>query len=264
MAFRHTGSILLTIVTLFTLLSICSAKTFVDFNNNDVIDFGDVINVAHMIVGKTKPESSADFNGNGRVDIGDLARFVYYIHGKTHKLTSKLKLDYNIKYIVYVKNVVDGDTIDVILPNGTEERVRLLGIDTPETKVDRNKPYEYDDITDLECLTNWGIKAKEFAKKLLEKRYVYIEFDPIAGFRGYYGRLLAYVYLENRTDFNKMLVEMGYARVYTEGDCLKENEYLQSQNIAIDNNLGLWTCRQGLTPSSVVIWFVHYDADVST
>jgi len=158
------------------------------------------------------------------------------------------KLQYGVKYKVKVVYVVDGDTIDVILPDGTEERVRMLGVDTPETTASKNKAYEYDDITDLECLEYWGLEAKDFAKSKLEGKYAYIEFDPIAGMRGYYGRLLAYVYYDS-TDFTAELVKKGYARVYEEGKCQKESEYLSYQSTAMEENLGLWSCRVEATPT---------------
>ncbi len=57
-----------------------------DFNYNGYVDIGDVVYVAHMVIGKIKPDSSADFNGNGRVDIGDLAKIAYYVIGKISEL----------------------------------------------------------------------------------------------------------------------------------------------------------------------------------
>jgi len=121
------------------------------------------------------------------------------------------------------------------------ERVRMLGIDSPETVAYRNKPYEYDGITNLTCLEYWGLRAKDFVKSKIEGRYVYIEFDRIAGLRGYYGRLLAYVYL-NGSDFTAELVKLGYARVYEEGDFSKESEYTKYQDQAIQKKSGLWSC----------------------
>jgi len=168
---------------------------------------------------------------------------------------------------VKVIRVIDGDTIEVMFLNGSIERVRMLGIDTPETTASRNKPNEYDSITDLECLASWGLKAKQYVKTRLEGTYVYIEFDSMAGKRGYYKRLLAYVYYDN-TDFTAELIKRGYARVYTEGDFEKEFEYVSYQNLAIKNNVGLWgACKSTYTStgasvssSTVVIWKVHYDA----
>lgn len=174
---------------------------------------------------------------------------------------------FGVKYKVKVIEVIDGDTIDVILPDGTRDRVRMLCIDTPETSAERNKPYEYDDITDLECLEYWGKQAKNFAYNSLQGKEVQIEFDDTAGLRGYYGRLLAYVYI-NGTDFTAELVKKGYARVYEEGECRKENEYLQYQKDAMSENRGLWSCRYAVTTTAPVattstavkIKTIHYDA----
>ena len=112
------------------------------------------------------------------------------------------ELQFGIKYKVKVLKIIDGDTIDVLMPDGSVERVRMLGVDTPEKDPEDNKPYEYDSITNLTYLAEWGIKAKEFAKSMLEGKYVYIEFDEKAGFRGYYGRLL-YGLLELHSGFSE-------------------------------------------------------------
>jgi len=77
-----------------------------------------------------------------------------------------------------VVHVVDGDTLDVDLA-GTVERVRLIGIDTPET-VKPNTP--------VEC---FGRDASAYAKYLLDGQAVYIEDDPSQDSRDRYGRLLA-------------------------------------------------------------------------
>jgi micrococcal nuclease len=156
---------------------------------------------------------------------------------------------FGVKYKVKVIDVIDGDTIDVILPNGSIDRIRMLCVDTPETSAERNKPYEYDDITDLECLEYWGKQAKTFATNTLEGKEVYIEFDDTAGLRGYYGRLLAYIYI-NGTDFTAELVKKGYARVYEEGECRKEAKYLQYQQQAMQSSVGLWSCRYATTATT--------------
>lgn len=173
-----------------------------------------------------------------------------------------LELDYGVKYRVEVVDVVDGDTIDIILPNGSVETVRMLGVDTPETSASKNKENEYDAITNLDCLVKWGGKAKEYVASTGDK-HVYIEFDSTVGMRGYYGRLLAYVYFENETDLTAELVKRGYARVYTEGKCSKESEYAGYQENAINENRGLWSCREATTPtistSNVIVWEVHED-----
>ena len=167
--------------------------------------------------------------------------------------------EYGIKYEVHVTDVLDGDTFDAIFPDGDVERVRILGVDTPEKSASDNKPNEYDGITDLECLAYWGMKAKYFAEEWIEGKDVYIEFDSIAGFKGYYERWLCYVYLENGTDFNAELVKRGYARVYEEGECSKEEYYLSLQQQAMENRTGLWSCMAG--GEGVAIASVHYDAE---
>lgn len=98
-----------------------------------------------------------------------------------------------------VEGVVDGDTIDVTI-DGADERIRLLGIDTPETKVPERPP---------EC---FGPEAAARTTSLLPAgTVVRLERDIVA--RDDYGRLLAYVY-RARDDLliNEALVREGYAR----------------------------------------------------
>jgi micrococcal nuclease len=83
-----------------------------------------------------------------------------------------------------VTRVVDGDTISVELPDGSDEYVRYIGIDTPETV----KPG-----TPVQC---GGPKAHTVNERLVGGRTVTLRFD--AERRDVYGRLLAYVYLPGR------------------------------------------------------------------
>ena len=145
----------------------------------------------------------------------------------------------------------------------------MLGVDTPEKSAEDNKPYEYDSITDLNYLAEWGVKAAQFTESKLEGKEVYIEFDELAGMREYYGRLLAYVYLEDGTDFTAELVKQGYARVYVEGEFKKENYYMQLEEEARREGRGLWSILTATitstvataTPTvSVKITYLHYDA----
>lgn len=141
-----------------------------------------------------------------------------------------------------VVRVIDGDTI-VVSIDGKLEKVRLVGIDCPEIEARRNKPFEYDAITNMTYLAEWGLKAKEFTERYLDHKTIELEFDEIAGLRDRYGRLLAYVYV-NRTDFNALLIEKGLARVYVEGKFRKKSEYLKLEEIAKSKGFGLWKLGQ--------------------
>lgn len=140
-----------------------------------------------------------------------------------------------------VTRVIDGDTIDVLLETGTKERIRLMGVDTPET-FEPNKRDEYGNITDLDCLDAWGDKATDFTIRHLRiGTSVVLEFDTVQR-KDVYERLLAYVHLPGDDDFNKQLVENGLARVYEEGDSTREMDYLHSQLLAVEAGVGLWEC----------------------
>ena len=100
-----------------------------------------------------------------------------------------------------VVNVVDGDTIDIDIPDESYEhtRIRLWGIDTPETK-NPNVGVMY-----------FGPEAAEFARKLVLGKPVTVYLDEGNNTRGKYGRLLAYVKLPNDGFLNEVLLTEGYA-----------------------------------------------------
>ena len=126
-----------------------------------------------------------------------------------------------------VVRVVDGDTI-VINYNGKEEKVRLIGVDTPES-VHPNK----------EKNNEYGTLASKYTKSKLEKKSVSLEFDVQE--RDKYGRLLAYVYLDGKM-YNKTLLEDGYAQVATYPPNVKYvDDFLKIEKKAKENNAGLWS-----------------------
>lgn len=159
---------------------------------------------------------------------------------------------------VQVTRVIDGDTIEVQSTSGNRDTVRLLGVDTPET-FRANKPNEYSGVMDTVCLDRWGIAAKSFALENLQGRTVALYLDLEAGGNQNaeggltfdriftFGRLLAFVEVEGQ-DFSAELVRRGLARVCTEGQSSREEEYIRLQQQAQENNAGLWSCRQG-TPN---------------
>jgi len=124
--------------------------------------------------------------------------------------------------------VTDGDTIGVKI-DGVEERVRLIGIDTPETK----KPN-----TPVQC---FGPEATAFTESLLPKgTELHVERDVEA--RDVYGRLLAYIYRSADGLFvNMEIIGQGYARPLTiPPNVAHANEFVLAARTAERTNVGLW------------------------
>lgn len=163
---------------------------------------------------------------------------------------------------VTVTNVVDGDTLDVQYENGTTDTVRLLGVDTPET-YGENTPDEWEGVPDTQagkdCLRSEGEDAKAFMKNNLEGKQITLKFDSESDHRGYYGRLLAYVYYGGE-DYNYKLIESGQARVY-DSTFSKSSSYYSAESSAQNTERNAWTCRNvGSGGASVSISQIHEDA----
>jgi len=132
--------------------------------------------------------------------------------------------------IFKVANVVDGDTIDIDVPDAESDhtRIRLLGIDTPESKSPKVG------------VMYFGPEAAEFARKLLLGKDVRIYLDEGTRTRGYYGRVLAYVQLPDKTFFNEMLIQEGYAYADLRFRHSHYNRYKQLDSAARGQKKGLW------------------------
>jgi micrococcal nuclease len=147
---------------------------------------------------------------------------------------------------VEVVDVVDGDTIKVVFPNGSRETARLLGVDTPEIHGE-NSPGEFEGVPDSEagaaCLDRWAERASKYAKNRLLGETVTISFDENEPRRGYYGRLLVYVH-DDEGEFNYGLVTRGLARVY-DSDFQYKERYYAAETAAMNDGVGLWACREG-------------------
>jgi micrococcal nuclease len=121
---------------------------------------------------------------------------------------------YRIKAL---EKVVDGDTIDVAIDLGfdvcTSQRVRLLGIDTPESRTSdkEEKPFG---LLSKKKLKEWCLKAVASEKDDIEMEIRCPEADS----RGKFGRVLAEVWVredETWTNVNKWMCDNGYAVPYT-------------------------------------------------
>lgn len=132
-----------------------------------------------------------------------------------------------------VVDVVDGDTIKVLL-DGREERVRYIGMDTPETK-NPARPVEW-----------MGKEASAKNEELVGGKTVLLEKDISE--TDQYSRLLRYVYVGDLM-VNAELVRLGYAHAYTTPPDVKyQNLFLRLQREAREAGRGLW----GPQPTPVV------------
>lgn len=125
---------------------------------------------------------------------------------------------------VTVKSITDGDTFKTT--NG--EKIRLLGINTPETRKDTKQAQPF------------GNKAKQALKKIIAGKQVRLSFDKEKKDR--YGRTLAHIYTRNGLWVNAELVRLGLAHVYTFAPNTKlANRLTAIEQQAIRSNLGIWS-----------------------
>lgn len=121
----------------------------------------------------------------------------------------------------------DGDTI-VVDMNGTNETIRFIGVDTPET---------HDPRKAVQC---YGNAASEFTINLIGNSPVRLEADPLNTNRDRYNRLLRYVYLPDGTLVNAELIKQGYGFAYLGFPFSKQDDFRQYQQDAMVANAGLW------------------------
>lgn len=127
--------------------------------------------------------------------------------------------EYRVKEVL---KVVDGDTIDVVIDLGFDisftSRVRLAGIDTPESRT-----------TDL-LEKKLGLEVKEFIKQSIKSaKDIVIKTEKVDSTEKY-GRILGWVYLDGNADsLNKQMVILGYAWDYDGGTKQKDFEILKKK-----------------------------------
>jgi micrococcal nuclease len=141
---------------------------------------------------------------------------------------------------VIVKRVVDGDTLKIVYQK-QEESVRLIGIDTPESK--KNKKARKDagrSGRDIEVITAMGKEAAKYMRTIAkEGDRATIEFDVQK--RDKYKRLLGYVYLENGRMLNEEIVKAGYASPMTIPPNVKyQDKFLKAYSEARGAKRGLF------------------------
>jgi micrococcal nuclease len=140
-----------------------------------------------------------------------------------------------------VVKVVDGDTLDIDIPDGNynHTRIRLWGIDTPETKDPRTGPMYF------------GKEASDFATQKAIGKQVTIYLEKEKNSRDKYHRLLAYIQLPDGTFLNEVLLSEGYAYADLRFKHGLYNKYKQLESVARSQKKGLWA---GVTPDQMPKW----------
>lgn len=142
------------------------------------------------------------------------------------------KTDYTklLSVTVTVVDVIDGDTIKIKFADDSTEKIRLLGIDTPE-KNDTHKT--------VECFSN---EASAYLKDLIGDKSIDLKKDKSADNRDKYKRLLRYAYTSDGEDIDLKMIKDGYAYALTKYpmDAKKKKEYKNAENDARKNPRGLW------------------------
>ena len=125
---------------------------------------------------------------------------------------------------VSILRIIDGDTVLIEMPGGAEERLRIIGIDTPEI-VAHNRP--------VEC---FGSEASAYAQSLLGATSTLDHTDE----RDRYERRLGYLETPDGLDFGLVMITDGYAYAYRSFSHERLDEYIAAEAQARENQVGLW------------------------
>ena len=145
-----------------------------------------------------------------------------------HPQTANPTLDKSNLLGYEVTEFVDGDTLEVNL-DGVKEKVRLIGVDTPETK---------DPRVEVQC---FGLAASKFTKDLIGQNRVRLEADPLNTNRDRYNRLLRYVYLPDGRLVNAEIIKEGFGFAYLNFPFTKSDEFHGYEVAAREAGKGLWS-----------------------
>jgi endonuclease YncB( thermonuclease family) len=150
-----------------------------------------------------------------------------------------------------VVDVIDGDTLDIDVSDGRYERtrIRLLGIDAPETSGERPIPMFF------------GPQATEFARELALGGSVVVYLDAPNPTRGKYGRLLAYVQLPDGRFLNEVLLSEGFAYADRRFRHSLFNKYQRLEAAARSRQKGLW---QNVTRDELPEWLQRMEPTLLT
>ncbi|MDX9970771.1 MAG: thermonuclease family protein [Candidatus Gracilibacteria bacterium] len=147
-----------------------------------------------------------------------------YFNSKTpeNNQTSTLSQTSQTSEKVVVVNIVDGDTIDVKNQNNETERIRIIGINTPEKE---------------QCFFN---EANKKAEDILLNEEITLENDPTQDEKDRYGRTLAHIIVSGE-NYGETMIKEGFAKEYTYKKPYKyQATFQEAQAFAINNEIGLW------------------------
>lgn len=157
----------------------------------------------------------------------------------SHKKPSETVSSQN-QFECNVVRVIDGDTFVCQFSDGKEEHIGLIGVDTPEARINPKAERDAERSgQDIDTIISLGKKAENFTKSYLKLgTSVNLELDIQP--RDRYGRLLAYVYLPNGTMLNALLLQEGYAQIMTIPPNVKYQDlFLKLQREAREQGIGI-------------------------
>ena len=158
-----------------------------------------------------------------------ISLFIWYGQGHGWFASAQQTAQTNQPGLYKVVKFSDGDTITVDM-NGTNETIRFVGVDTPETHDPRKK---------VQC---GGPAASAFTKNSLTAAGLKVRLaaDSLSNNRDRYNRLLRYVYLPDGTFFNLKLIQEGYGFYYPYFPFSKSSDFAAAQKQAQDAHKGVW------------------------
>jgi len=129
------------------------------------------------------------------------------------------------KVKIQLVECIDGDTAWFMI-NGKKEKVRFLGIDTPES---------------TNYIEEYGKEASDYTCNLLTNaESIYLEYDINSDRYDKYDRVLGYIFVDNN-NLSELLLSNGYAKVYyIYGDYKYLDDLCKTQEYAYSNRLGIW------------------------
>lgn len=204
--------------------------------------------VVAAMLDPSQPEQQPDITRGNQQEIAATSHPISAANNETksHE-TENISEESSIPLIeVVVTRVVDGDTLNATI-NGAEEKIRLIGVDTPET------------VHPTEGTETYGKEASDYTKARLEGKTVYLEKDVQE--RDKYGRILAYVWMEQPGEvndneistkmFNSRLLVNGLAQLMTIPPNVKYvDQFTKLQADARKSGFGVWSISPDPTPET--------------